>query len=167
MGRPKKGTEDWRPLFLAALAEGYHVRDAAIRASVDSSAVYAERKTNPAFAKGWGEAHVTGTRELEREASRRAYHGELRPVYQGGELVGHIREYSDSLLMFLLKARRPGKYRENVSVEHNGFNGLLLRLTKMNDAELDALEADLDRTAQTEASDPAGTGAPPLGTPGT
>jgi hypothetical protein len=53
---------------------------------------------------------------LEREARRRAVEGTEKPVYQGGELVGTIREYSDTLLIFLMKGARPSKYRERVDV---------------------------------------------------
>ena len=53
-----------------------------------------------------------GTDALEDEALRRAFHGSERPVFQGKELVGYVRDYSDTLLIFMLKARRPEKYRE-------------------------------------------------------
>ena len=70
-----------------------------------------------AFLAAWEEAAEIGTKALEREAARRAYHGTLKPVYQGGVKVGEIREYSDALLMFLLRARKPKKYRENYKVQ--------------------------------------------------
>jgi len=50
---------------------------------------------------------------------RRAKDGTLRPVYQGGELVGHIREYSDTLGIFLLKSRRRHIYGERREIEHS------------------------------------------------
>ena len=57
---------------------------------------------------------------LESEAYRRAVEGNLKPVYQGGQKVGEIREFSDSLLMFLLKARKPGTYaRPELTVTQN------------------------------------------------
>ncbi|HXH86543.1 MAG TPA: hypothetical protein VNI35_06925 [Nitrospira sp.] len=52
---------------------------------------------------------------MEGEARRRALEGTLEPVYYGGKPVGAIRRYSDTLLMFLLKAARPEKYRDNYS----------------------------------------------------
>ncbi len=42
--------------------------------------------------------------------------GVLRPVFQGGKHVGDIREYSDTLLQFLLKGERPEKFRERYEV---------------------------------------------------
>ena len=57
---------------------------------------------------------------LESEAYRRAVEGNLKPVYQGGQKVGEIREFSDSLLMFLLKARKPSTYaRPELTVTQN------------------------------------------------
>jgi hypothetical protein len=34
--------------------------------------------------------------------------------------VGKVREYSDTLTIFLLKAHAPDKYRDNAKVEHSG-----------------------------------------------
>ena len=34
-----------------------------------------------------------------------------------------MREYSDTLLIFMLKARKPDVYRERASIEHTGANG--------------------------------------------
>lgn len=62
---------------------------------------------------------------LEREAFRRAHTGTLKPIYQGGEKVGSVREYSDTLMIFLLKGARPQKYRENHKVEVSGTVGTI------------------------------------------
>lgn len=48
---------------------------------------------------------------LEDEAVRRAYEGWLEPVFYQGRQCGTKRRYSDKLLMFLLKAWRPERYR--------------------------------------------------------
>ena len=54
------------------------------------------------------------------EARRRALTGVEQPVYYKGEAVGRIAKYSDTLLIFLLKAHWPKKSRDNVSAEHSG-----------------------------------------------
>ena len=41
---------------------------------------------------------------------RRAREGVEEPVFQGGLCCGHVRRYSDLLLIFLLKSRRPHRY---------------------------------------------------------
>jgi hypothetical protein len=42
-----------------------------------------------------------------------------------------VREYSDTLLIFLLKGARPQKYRDNVRQEVSGPNGAPLIPTKI------------------------------------
>lgn len=59
-----------------------------------------------------------GTDLLEDEAQRRARDGTQKPIYQGGKKVGIVNEYSDTLLIFLLKARRRGKFGDKV--QHGG-----------------------------------------------
>ena len=61
------------------------------------------------FKKAYQAAREQAIEALEDEATRRAYEGVERPVYQDGKQVGMIREYSDTLLIFLLKAHRQQK----------------------------------------------------------
>src|SRR5215831_8149136 len=75
---------------------------------------------DPQYAKDFEEAGLVRVELLETEARRRALVGTDKPVYQGGKLVGHIREYSDTLLIFLLKAERPEKYRERYEARIKG-----------------------------------------------
>lgn len=81
------------------------------------------RKEDTKFADGWESALDEGMDWLELEARRRAVEGTLKPVYQGGKKVGTVREYSDILLIFLLKGGKPDKYRERRSIEHSGKAG--------------------------------------------
>ena len=65
------------------------------------------REKDEQFGKDWHAACLEGARsrlsELETEAWRRAVKGTKKPVYQGGKKVGTITEYSNTLLMFLIK----------------------------------------------------------------
>jgi len=54
----------------------------------------------------WNDAAEIGTELLEQEAQRRAFHGTLKPVFQKGECVGYVREYSDNMLSLYLKRRQ-------------------------------------------------------------
>ena len=54
--------------------------------------------------------------ELEAEARRRAVQGVRQPVFHQGKVVGHIRKYSDLLLIFLLKHRRPEIFADKAMV---------------------------------------------------
>jgi hypothetical protein len=60
---------------------------------------------------------------LEDEAIRRAHEGVLVPVFYKGKATGVQREFSDAVLMFLLKGFKPDKYRERGSVELTGAGG--------------------------------------------
>jgi hypothetical protein len=120
VGRPPAGTEDWAPTFLAAILRGLHVRDACKEANVTEHMPYTRRDADPVFAAEWEKSSAFGTEMLEYEAGRRAYHGTLEPVYYKGEVCGEIRKYSDTLIMFLLRARLPQKYRDNSKIEMTG-----------------------------------------------
>ena len=77
------------------------------------------------FAAAWDDVVLRTTELMEVEAVRRGMVGVEKPVFQQGRQVGTIREYSDLLLMFMLKSRRPEVYRENHRVEHVGQGGRL------------------------------------------
>ena len=85
--------------FLKLLAETGNVSRSAIGAGIDRRGLYRERDTDAEFAAAWEEALESGVDELEEEARKRA------------------KEGSDTLLIFLLKANRPQKYRDQVKVE--------------------------------------------------
>lgn len=97
---PKKG--DWKQAFLDAFAQSGMVSEACRSVGIDRSTAYKTRQRDEAFALAWADVEERSTEELEREAKRRAVDG------------------SDTLMIFLLKARRPEKYRENVKIEHAG-----------------------------------------------
>ena len=98
--------------FLDFLSEGYSVVKAANAAGVTARTAYNWRQADGMFAASWEQALDIATDLIEEEAMRRAIKGVAKPVYRGGEVVGHVQDYSDSMLMFLLKARRPEKYND-------------------------------------------------------
>nr|WP_263413504.1 DUF1804 family protein [Terriglobus aquaticus] len=93
---------------------------------VPRATAYQWRDADADFAEDWRKARAMGLEVLEDEALRRAYTGVDRPVYQGGKQVGSTREYSDTLLIFLLKGAKPETYRDNAKVEHAGGVGITL-----------------------------------------
>lgn len=102
----------WMKSFLAVLSKTGNVTKAATAAKIDRSTAYDNYKTDTRFKQQWEDALDQAADILEDEAWRRAVKGCRRPVYQGGELVGYIQEYSDTLMCLLLKAHKPKKYRE-------------------------------------------------------
>lgn len=101
-----------RAAFLAAYAETATIRYAAEAAGVDRVQHYRWLALDPEYKAAFEAAGQQAIERMEREALRRAVEGNEEPVYQGGERVGTVRKYSDTLLIFMLKAANPAKYRE-------------------------------------------------------
>lgn len=118
--RTKKEQQD---AFLPYLAEYASVTRACKKVKVPRQNIYDWLKADPAFKVKFDEACEIATAALEDEATRRAHEGTVKPVFQGGKKVGEIREYSDILIMFLLKGRAPHKYKERFSGELSGPGG--------------------------------------------
>lgn len=122
---PKKEAEYkprvWMKAFVTTLSARGIVTQACEAAKIDRTTAYKARDVDATFAAAWDEAVEVAADALEAEAWRRAVEGVEKPVgfYQGaaGE---YVREYSDTLLIFMLKGARPNKYRENVKLEHGG-----------------------------------------------
>jgi hypothetical protein len=99
--------------FLASFATTGNITESCVAVGIKSrTSNYNWQEHDAAFAVEFRQAEIMATEVLETEARIRATSGTLRPVYQGGVLVGHVIEKSDTLLIFLLKARNPSKYRE-------------------------------------------------------
>jgi len=108
-----EGTQVLEPVktqFLDHIAAGQSVRAAAAAIGINARLPYSWRKHDTTFAVAWSAAEEAGTDIIEEEAFRRAVKGVEKPVYRGGEVVGHVADYSDAMLIFLLKSRRPERY---------------------------------------------------------
>lgn len=113
---PKK---EWQSKFLQRLAETSNVSAACKKAKISRQQAYRTRDEDAEFEAAWEEALEIATEALELEARRRAEKGTLEPVFYQGVKSGTIRRYSDTLMIFLLKAHKPDKYRDNVRHEHD------------------------------------------------
>lgn len=121
--KDKRSKKKQQADFLTWFKEYASVLRACKKAKVPRSNIYEWLKADDAFKALYDEACEVAAAALEDEAVRRAYEGTVKPVYQGGKKVGAIREYSDTLLIVLLKARLPDKYKERTSNEHSGPGG--------------------------------------------
>jgi len=106
-----------KALFLAEFGERGIVKHAAKAAGIDRSTAYRWYDEDAEFAAAWDDAQEQATDSMEQEAWRRGVEGFEKPVFQGGNEVGRVREYSDTLLVLMLKANRPKKYRDTSSIE--------------------------------------------------
>lgn len=99
--------------LLAKLSEGKSIVAACRAANVGRSTYYEWREKYPDFRQAADDAIEDGTDLLEDEAHERATRDE---------------NPSDTLLIFLLKARRRKKYGDHQSLEHAGPNGEALTI---------------------------------------
>jgi hypothetical protein len=113
-------TERHKKAMLAALAITGNVTRAADAAKVGRTTHYEWLEADPGYAKAVGAAMDEAADRLEDEARRRAAEGLVRYKFHQGSPVLHPvtgepyyeLEYSDTLLIFLLKGARPHKYRD-------------------------------------------------------
>lgn len=131
----RKTARDWATRFLSALSRTGNISTACKAAGIDRSTAYARRDRDPSFAGAMADALEQAADALELEARRRAQDGVRRVKFHKGEpimvpaldrrgmpiqspdgqpvLVPYVEhEYSDVLLIFLLKGLRPEKYRD-------------------------------------------------------
>lgn len=127
-------------MFLAALSKIGVITHAAFQAGVYRETVHRHRKRYPDFDKACREALEEAADHLETAAIKRAMIGWKEPVFQKGEQVGEVIKYSDGLLMFMLKAVRPEKFREKH--EFSGRIDGTMTLTPGQTAALDAIYGD-------------------------
>jgi len=112
-----RGRADWAARFIEVFAATGNVRLASGAAGVSRDAPYKRAGRSPAFAARWARAREEAIDTLEAEARRRALSG------------------SDALLMFLLRAHRPERYRETIRLD-------IRREAERLAAEIDGVTAD-------------------------
>lgn len=122
-GQPRHAigqSERAKQAFLESYKQWANVSFACESARINRSNVYYWQEHDPEFAHNMRLAGDAATERLEKEAWRRATEGTpyKRTSYWHGEPVGTDEkiEYSDQLLMLLLRARRPDVYREKLDV---------------------------------------------------
>jgi hypothetical protein len=128
--------------FLAAMANTASVLSAAEMAGVDRTNHYLWLKKDPDYAEAFEIARMRGADVLEGEAVRRALEGVAKPIFHGGKraidvvqnpdgtvkrdgsgkpigIPAAVREFSDTLLIFLLKCRNPAVFGDRLKQEHS------------------------------------------------
>jgi hypothetical protein len=147
-----KFTKDRREAFLTALADTGIVSAAANIAGITRARAYQVRKHDSGFASAWEEAEEQAADALEAEAWRRAVDGVAEPLVSAGKVVHDddgqplaIRRYSDNLLLALLKARRPERFKDRAVVEHDIADGLADRLEAARQRALAQVQGTVPR----------------------
>lgn len=109
--------------FLELFPEVGSVKDTCDKLGLNRRTLHHWRTNDLEFEKEYQIAAKQTLTLLEDEAYRRAVTGIQKPIFQGGHKVGFVTEYSDTLLLALLKARDPQKYRERFTGEITGPDG--------------------------------------------
>ncbi len=121
----KNDGREWRDVFLETLALSGNITLSCQAAHISRQTAYETRKDDEAFCKAWDDALAHAADLLENEAVHRAANGTIRYKFdKNGDPLRHPEtgepyveyEYSDTLLIFLLKGAKPEKFRERHEV---------------------------------------------------
>ena len=117
--RPRKRKELWTPKrrkdFLTLVALGWTVVAACAEVGMSQSSVYILRDRDEKFKEAMAKAYEDSTALLEGVAFKKAA-GWVEPVIQKDGSVRMVEKHDPILLMFLLKARKPRMYRDQVDI---------------------------------------------------
>jgi hypothetical protein len=108
-----------RRKFLAAFAVCGSIVKAARWAHISRQTHY-DWMEDPTYRAAFEEAWKRAADALEAEAVRRAHDGIRKAVRYKGRVVGYETEFSDTLLLALLKAKKSNEYRDKSTIEHHG-----------------------------------------------
>lgn len=100
--KKRASTIAWQKVFISTLKNTGNIRLSAQAAGIERAQAYRARTRNPDFAIEWDNALDDATDHLEAVARQRAL------------------TISDTLLIFLLKAHRPERFRERFEVKNTG-----------------------------------------------
>lgn len=98
--------------FLKHFARLGTITHASRQAKLDPTSHSGWMTTDPTYPERFEKAVQAANDELENEARRRAVIGVTKPILHKGEVVETVQEYSDTLLIVLMKGGMPEKYRE-------------------------------------------------------
>lgn len=110
-GRRTKLTKARRKTFLRHLGRTRNVSSASQACGVSTSILYKLRQKSKAFARDWDNALESYKEVIEQAMHDRAIEGVDEPVFYRGQVVGHIKRFSDVLLLARAKAYIPERYQ--------------------------------------------------------
>jgi hypothetical protein len=113
-------TPDRQKAFIGALADTGCVSRAAryVNMSMEGAYYLRRQKGSESFRRAWEAALDLGVQRLKDELYERALEGQLKPVFQGGQLKGFQRVKSDRLLMFALRMNAKDEYGRRMAATY-------------------------------------------------
>lgn len=121
-------TEERMAVFLKHYQKTGRLRESIDVARIDWR-IFKQWEEFPDFAEQFQAVEEKFVESLEKEVYRRGVEGWDEPVYQMGQKVGSRRKYDSTLLLAMLKVRKP-EYRDGASV--NIANAISNQTTNIN-----------------------------------
>lgn len=149
-----RARREWRAKFLKFLARSGNVTMSAQAVGVSREYIYTLQSRSEKFAAQCKAAAKDAVERLEAAAWQRASIGVDEPIWMKDEngkpvQVDTVKRYSDTLLIFLLKALNPAKYREVVRQQISGPDGgPVMTAQQFTVVELPMLDGQRERDAQ-------------------
>jgi hypothetical protein len=128
-----------------------NVSNAAKAAGISRSSAYEHKSNDADFSTSWDNVIDDVVDTMEQELYRRSTKGVLEPIFYKGEMVAKVRKFSDRLLEFGLKGKRPEIYRERFDVNQNVTGSLDLNIQ----ATINQIYADADSPETSASESPA------------
>lgn len=151
-------------MFLVILKKGGEPALAAMDVGISLDTAYRHRGADPLFRDAWDEALRQHAGIYAKEMIRRGVEGWDEPVFgslgkdSGVGIIGHVRKYSDRLLIEQARKHDPGytpKSQIQSTVEHVGAGIDLSRLSPASQDQLrEILERELANVRPPEDDDP-------------
>ena len=116
MANHTKFTKEKRAEFVQHIRDAGNVSAAARAIGLSRRHMYGVRDVDDEFREEWDAAFDEFMDTVEAEIHRRAATGYLEPVFYQGQEVAKVRKYSDNLLMFYTKAKRP-EFRDRLGID--------------------------------------------------
>lgn len=110
-------------IFFEKLSQHGRITQAAREAGLQRESLYDKRERDPEFATRWANALETYADVVEAEVHRRAIEGTDKGIWHQGQLVGTERQFSDALLLALVKAKRAREFGDKSKLELTGADG--------------------------------------------
>lgn len=133
-----RGDNPTREAFLESFRKDGNVSNAARSAGVNRCTAYKWRDSDPVFAEAWADAEAQAGDRIRKAVDDRAIEGWLEPVFYQGEECGHVRKYSDTLLLRLAEARC-SEFKRRVEIDLTIIEKQARKLAEENGLDADEL----------------------------
>lgn len=144
-------THPQKRAFLAAYAEIGNVTRAAALAGISREAHYDWKAEDEDYARAFERAKLLAGDALVDEMRRRGVDGVDEPKFFMGRVCGHVKKYSDTLLLALVKVAKP-EFRDHGRLEVSGPEGKPLQvevdLSGLTEDDLTQLKQLAQKAAQ-------------------